>query len=262
MNLNKIKKILMILQFLIPFVLVIAYCVNLYFALILQGPYWQMWVIITTAAIGASFPVWLVWYLNEKSQEEKHEKEFKEAVMLEYSKALANLGITVTVYRSWEKFLKNKQIKKIYIPKYKQHNLQTLIPISNRFTDDNYKNLQDGFISWLFLIEHKIQILQNYQLDLENQFHYKDFNNVTEQEKWLTNSETLFNMLGGILDNQGKLLNFIVSYVENVYDKELTKGLRELDAFKYFEQRMSKIIKKNNEKKEQEQNVSTEKLSE
>ena len=60
-----------------PYILlVVIYSVNLCFALSWRGPYWNMWVTITTTGIGAGLPVWLVWHLTEQSRELKEKEKF------------------------------------------------------------------------------------------------------------------------------------------------------------------------------------------
>ena len=265
MNLNKIKKILMILRFLIPFVLVIAYCFNLYFALILQGPYWQMWVIITTAAIGASLPVWLVWYLTEKSKEEKDKKRLKNDIMYEYSVALNNLTKTCATLGGIEKSLSQQGISRLFVPNYREHDFKILAFISNFIQEKEKKSLINGVISLVLLIETLKQGLEFARPQIENNLSNKLY---YTEETFSENAKQMINciaVLKDIINSQGRILCCIANYIYEKYQIDCYDELKELDPYKKFEEINSEKNKANNTnstpQKEQEQNVSTERLS-
>lgn len=80
------------------FLLVVIYSINLYFALTMQGPYWNMWVTITTAGIGAGLPVWLVWKLSSEREYKETRRQKRFYLLQEYYNTFHNV-ICLTRYR-------------------------------------------------------------------------------------------------------------------------------------------------------------------
>lgn len=87
-----------IVQCVSPLVLVIIYFINLYFALTIQGPYWNMWVTITTAGIGAGFPAWLVWRITSDNEDKQRKQRDRFCLQQEYYNTFRNI-ICLTRYR-------------------------------------------------------------------------------------------------------------------------------------------------------------------
>lgn len=81
-----------------PFLLAVIYSINLYFALSWRGPYWNMWVTITTTGIGAGLPVWLVWKLTSEKDDKERQQRKRFCLLQEYYNTFHNV-VCLTRYR-------------------------------------------------------------------------------------------------------------------------------------------------------------------
>ncbi len=253
------KNWLNILQSSLAFIIVLAYCLNLYFALTLQGPYWNMWVIATTAAVGAALPVWLVWHLTEKASEKKEREKFKNAVMLEYSIAFSNLVKTFGSYINLDWTIQDSILANVLIPTYDKHNLLILTSLSDFYKQQKFDPKDDDIVSTVLMVIYETQILQEHQGTIEK--HKKPYFTSGEKEETLKHMKICLNEVEDILIKQGQVLHCIALYIKQTYGIDLLQSLESSGAFKLYKKRYPIYCKKYGYTSKGENNVSTEKLS-
>lgn len=236
-------------------VLVVLYAINLCCAAKMDGIYWDMWVTITTATIGASLPVWLVWKLTEDENRRKEKEKLRDALMLEYAIALNNLSEISIIY---EHLSKQTFPAPLLLPKFKEQNFQTLIRIAPFFALQNTKNLKDGIVSFVFLTQKQISLFLAKCEDLNKLFsthpHYQTAGSMESYKKM---KKQIMLLLDSIIINQGRILYCIILYLDKIYSLKLQEEAADLDPFKLFLEKYHP--KQKNE--EPKSHVSTEKLS-
>lgn len=254
------KRFKEIFQCVSPFLLVVIYFINLYFALTMQGPYWNMWVTITTAGIGAGLPVWFVWHLTEKVNDKKEKEKFKDSMMLEYSIALSNLSKTCGSYMNLEHIVHNNVPGNVLIAQYDEHNLHNLISVADFFSSQNNQNMKNGVVSLALIASQEIQVLKDMHDTIEKRQTGKLYYNQTEIVQSVEQIKKCLNVLNQILINHGRILCCIADYIRVHYQIDLFDELKDLTIYKMFEKQYT--IQQEQEKKgEQSADVSTEKLS-
>lgn len=239
-----------ILVWLVPSLFVFLLSFSFIYLSYLDKDFYKLFILTFLAAgLGAGIPAWLVWYLTINREEKKKQEDEKNALLVEYTKALKNLTEANLLHKLSTNTIGSEfTYRSICFFNSSKHNLYSLTSANNLYVRTSKKDLG----SPLFL---RISTSENISTKISSYIPSVD---KTIKDNDRVNHITLWKLVEGLskmlINVNYHILLSIANYIDLKYHESYIEDLEKLETYKESQKISKEYEKKGNS------NVPTEEL--
>ena len=253
-----------IMVWLIPSLFVFFLAFSFIYLSYLDKDFYKLFILTFLAAgLGAGIPAWLVWYLTINREEKKRQKDEKNALLIEYTKASKNLSNSKLLYDLSKNIDSETAFRSLHFFNMNKYNLQALSSVNNFYPRSEEGSLGCSIFIRISYCDDISTKLASYMPDIDDSIASSHIENYKTMWKMVHNLSAI------LVYTNYWILESIANYIDLKYNENYIKDLEKLDTYKSsrliaqeYEKKLNKNKKQeNNDINKENDNVPTEKLS-